>query len=266
MFKDNYLNKLIGLAAELNSVDRQVLEFIYNCLLKELNNPYLTIEYLIIKSIDANLSKMAIQQGDTILNVGCGYPINEIISHSWGIAERIVGIDINDKTIQKGKEWLDDLGVTTVELYQGSALSLHFPRESFDIAVSYSAMEHVRGYKNYEKWIENMSNIVKREIVLTTSNKKNIPLFLFRKLGRIEGYEHFFTRQQIEELLYKHNLKTIYFDTNTLWYSGYVPVVRRVLYNNYQYLLMFDLLLEKLRKNILKSYGGRMGFIAKKIV
>jgi len=263
LYIEGYIDKLKGPAARLNCVDREVLSVIYSSLLREFRNPYLTIEYLFIKSIDSKLAKMAIKKGDRVLNIGCGYPINEIIFHSWGIAERIVGIDVNSETIRKGQKWLNNLGINDVELYQRDALSLDFPRESFDVVVSFSAMEHVRGWQGYERWIENMSNIAKREIVLTTSNRRNIPLFLLGQLVRMEGYEHFFTPNEIENLLSRHGLEVTYFDTNTLWTMGYIPYLPgRLQYNPVT--VAFDLLVEKLREKVLRRYGGRMGFIARK--
>ena len=253
--------------ADLCHTDKDIISLIYEYLLQEFSNPFYAIEFLIIRSLDIRLANLAIKDGDLVLNIGCGRPIAEVVFDSWGI-KKIVGIDIDPENIQRGRKWLDDLGITTVELCQGDALSLDFPRESFDVVCSFSAIEHVKGWTSYEKWIENMSKLTRREVVLTTSNKRNLPLFLLGQLVRKGGYEHFFTRQQIEGLLSKHDLKTTYFDTNTLWCSDYIPVGqlgKRVILKNYQYALKFDLLLEKLRKSLLKSYGGRMGFIAHKI-
>jgi ubiquinone/menaquinone biosynthesis C-methylase UbiE len=248
--------------AELDQVDRDVIVLIYEHLLKELKNPYLAIESLIIRSIDVRLAKIAIERGDRVLNIGCGYPMAEIIFNSWGI-KNIVGVDVDDKIIQKGRKWLDDLGVDA-GLYQGNAISLDFPKESFDAVLSFSAIEHVKGWENYERWIENMSNVTKRSVVLTTSNRKNFILHSLGQIVRMEGYEHFFTRQEIESLLFNHGLKVTHFDTNALWFSGYVPYIPgKFKYNKYA--LRFDLFMEKFRKNVLKSWGGRMGFVAEKV-
>ncbi|MBE0416054.1 MAG: class I SAM-dependent methyltransferase [Dehalococcoidia bacterium] len=265
--REAQIQNYISFIADLCHTDKDIISLIYEYLLQEFRNPFYTIEFLIIRSIDIRLANMALKTDDSVLNIGCGRPIAEVVFDSWGI-KKIVGIDIDPENIQRGRKWLDDLGITTVELYQGDALSLDFPGESFDVVCSFSAIEHVKGWTSYEKWIENMSKLTRREAVLTTSNKKNLPLYLLGQLVRMEGYEHFFTRRQIEGLLSRHDLKVTYFDTNTLWFSDYIPVGhlgKRVIIKNYEYALKFDLLLEKLRKNILKSYGGRMGFIAHKI-
>ncbi len=247
--------------SELFYCEKDIIQTIYEYLVKELKNPYLVIEYLFIRSLDIRLAKIAIEKGDRVLNIGCGYPVAEIILNSWGV-KNIVGIDVNNKIIQKGRKWLGDFGAEA-ELHHGDALFLDFPKKSFDVVLSFSAIEHVKGWENYERWIENMSNVTKREVVLTTSNRKNFILYLLGKIVCMEGYEHFFTRQEIENLLFRHNLKVTYFDTNTLWCSDYLPLIPGRLKRN-KYTLSFDLLVEKLRKNVLKSWGGRMGFVARK--
>jgi len=110
-----------------------------------------------------------------------------------------------------------------------------------------------------------MSNVTKRSVVLTTSNRKNFILYSLGQIVRMEGYEHFFARQEIESLLFRHDLKVTHFDTNALWCSDYLPFLPAKFKRN-RYALRFDLFLEKFRKNVLKSWGGRMGFVAEKVV
>lgn len=256
------MQKLIDYAGELNSVDKDTFLSLYQHLLMEQKDPIYSLEYLIIKSIDSRLARRVIKEGDSVLNIGCGFPINEIMFKSWG-AKRVVGIDIDNTIIKRGKRWLNDLNLTDIELYVGSALEPNFPEKSFDVVVSFSAIEHVQEWQNYEKWIENMSKIAKRNVVLTTSNKKNLPLYFLSRFHK--DFEYFFTPRQIKELFEKYNLKIVSVDTNTLWYSNYIPFIPSKLKLN-KYTLRFDLLIEKMRRfNILKERGGRMGFIAKKL-
>jgi hypothetical protein len=70
-----------------------------------------------------------------------------------------------------------------------------------------------------------MSNVTKRGVVLTTSNRKNFVLYLLGQLVRMDGYEHFFTRKEIEGPFSMHNLKATHFDTNTRWFSSYIPFI-----------------------------------------
>jgi len=263
LYIESYINKLLTMAANASSVDKETMVCIYEQLLKELKNPYLVAEYLIIKSIDTRLAKKAIQKGDKVLNIGCGYPINEMIIQSWGIADRIVGIDLSEGKITSGTKWLNDLGIKNVELYRQDALSLSFPQKSSDVVLSFSAIEHVKGWANYEKWAENMSSIAKREIVLTTSNKNNALLSFLGRIVKMDSYEHFFAPGEIEYLLTRYGYKVTYFETSTLWTSAYIPYLPgRLKFNPIT--VGFDLTIEKLFGKILKSCGGRMGFIAKK--
>lgn len=263
LYIESYIDKLLTMAANASLVDKEVMVCIYNQLSKSIKNPYVIAEYLIIKSIDTRLAKKVIKKGDNVLNIGCGYPINEMIIRSWGIADRIVGIDISEEKISSGTKWLNDLGIKNVELYQKDALSLAFPEKSFDVVLSFSAIEHVKGWANYEKWVKNMSSIAKREIVLTTSNKNNALLSFLGRIVKMDSYEHYFAPGEIEDLLTKYGYKVTDFETNTLWTSAYIPYLPgRIKINPIT--VGFDLTIEKLLGKILKSCGGRMGFIAKK--
>lgn len=256
------MQSLIEFAAKANWIDNDTFLLIYEHLAEETKNPIYALRYLIIKSIDSSLSRKVIEEGDSVLNIGCGFPINEVMFRSWG-AERVVGIDVDEFIIEKGRGWLRNLNIDDIELHVGDALNIEYPDNSFDVVVSFSAIEHVQGWENYERWIAEMSRVAKRNVVLTTSNRKNWVLyFLSRFRG---GFEHFFTPKQIEELFSKYNLKDISSDANTLWYSNYLPFIPSRLKVN-EYTLRFDLFVEKMRRfSILRERGGRMGFTAKKL-
>ena len=171
---DPFIRECILLIAKSSGITYEIAELIFEIGLNAWRDSYHTIEYLLIKSIDSRLSRMVIRKGNSVLNVGCGYPINEIIFSRWG-AKKIVGIDADKSVIREGGKILNELKIDNVELYVGDALNLnqHFPIGSFDVVASFSAIEHVGGVEKYEKWIRNMSDLTKRHIVLTTSNKKD---------------------------------------------------------------------------------------------
>lgn len=254
------MQSLVEFAAGANQVEEDVFLPIYEHLWKETRSSIYALRYLIIKSIDSSLSRKVIIEGDSVLNIGCGFPMNEVMFRSWG-AGRIVGIDVDKSVIEKGKAWLKDLNVDDIELHVGDALNIGYPDNSFDVVVSFSAIEHVEGWGNYEKWIGEISRVAKRNIVLTTSNRKNRMLYFLSRFG---GFEHFFTREEIERLFSQHNARVVMFDTNTLWYTGYLPYIPDRLKSN-KCTLRFDLSVEKLvRFDAFKGRGGRMGFIAEK--
>jgi ubiquinone/menaquinone biosynthesis C-methylase UbiE len=255
------MQDLIEFAARANQVEKDVFLPIYEHFLKETRSSIYALRYLIIKGIDSSLSRKVIKEGDSVLNVGCGFPINEVMFRSWA-AGRIVGIDVDKSIIEKGKVWLNNLNINDVELHVGDALNLEYPDKSFDVVVSFSAIEHVRGWENWGKWIAEMSRVAKRNVVLITSNRKNRILCFLSRFH--SGFEHFFTREEIERLFGQHDMNVVLFDANTLWYSSYLPLIPAKLKLN-KCTLRFDLLVEKLtRISALKGHGGRMGFIAEK--
>mgnify|MGYP000486370653 CR=1 FL=1 len=249
------------LADTIQYINKRTLLIIYELLTEELRNSYHTLEYLFIKNIDTKLARVVINKNNSVLNVGCGLPINEIIFRSWGV-KKVVGIDIDKEVIEKGKSWLQKLNIDNVELHVGDALNIDYPDNSFDVVVSFSAIEHVQGWKNYEKWIKEMSRVAKKYIVLTTSNRKNWIIYVLSKLFPHSYYEYFFTPEQIERLLLKHNLKIVHFETNTLMCNEYIPLPDKFKYNILT--LRLNIFLDQMREKFLKNYGGRMGFIGVK--
>ena len=258
-----FIYKCITQIAKMSNITYDIAKLIFEISVNIWRDPYHTIEYLLIKSIDSRLSRMVIKKGDSILNVGCGYPINEIIFSSWG-AKNVVGIDIDNSVIKEGQKILDKLGIKNVKLYTINALEIdqYFPIRSFDVVTSFSAIEHLNNMKNYEKWIKKMSDLSKRAIVLTTSNRKNWLIYSLNKLFHTYD-EYFFDPEQVKRLLLKQGLKIIHFETNTLICYEYIPLPFKLKYNIYT--LGLTLFLEHMQRNFFKNYGGRMGFVAKKI-
>jgi len=259
---DPFIRECILLVANASDISNELAELIFEIGVNVWRNSYHTIEYLLIKSIDSRLSRMVIRKGSSVLNIGCGYPLNEIIFSRWG-AKKIVGIDVNKSVIREGEEILDELKIDNVELYAADALDLdqHFPISSFDVVTSFSAIEHVNGIEKYEKWIRNMSNITKRHIVLTTSNKNSHMIFLMNHVFKIYN-EMFLTPRTVEELLVKSNLKTTHFETNALICYEYLPLPFKLRYNKFS--LLPNIFLNEMQRKILKNIGGRMGFVCEK--
>jgi len=259
---DPFIQKSISLIAKSSNISYETAELIFEIGLEFWKNPYHTIEYLLIKSIDSRLSRMVVRQGDSVLNVGCGYPINEIILSSWG-AKKIVGIDTDESVVKEGEEVLDELKMNRVKLYVVDALevSQYFPKESFDVVVSFSAIEHANSMENYEKWVTNMCDVSKRHAVLTTSNRNNYLIHLMSNLFKVYS-EYFFAPKTIRELFLKNDFRVVHFETNTLICYEYFPLPFRVKYNKRS--LELNMFLNELQRKILKGMGGRMGFVCEK--
>jgi 2-polyprenyl-3-methyl-5-hydroxy-6-metoxy-1,4-benzoquinol methylase len=259
---DPFIRECILLIAKSSGITYEIAELIFEIGLNAWRDSYHTIEYLLIKSIDSRLSRMVIRKGNSVLNVGCGYPINEIIFSRWG-AKKIVGIDADKSVIREGGKILNELKIDNVELYVGDALNLnqHFPIGSFDVVASFSAIEHVGGVEKYEKWIRNMSDLTKRHIVLTTSNKNSRMIFLLNRMFKIHD-ELFFAPRTVKELLIKNNLKVTHFETNTLVCYEYLPLPFKLRYNKSS--LKLNIFLNEMQRKMLKEMGGRMGFVCEK--
>jgi len=97
-----------------------------------------------------------------ILDVGCNY--GEVAGF-LAAGNQVTGIDTDSNALQIAKKTVKNAKFT-----YGSATNIPFPKESFDVVVCLSVLEHVR---EDQKVIKEMSRVIKNngELILTVPNK-----------------------------------------------------------------------------------------------
>lgn len=97
-----------------------------------------------------------------ILDVGCNYGE---LTNFLAADNQVIGIDTDKNALKIAKET-----VRKAKFKYGSATNIPFPKESFDVVVCLSALEHIR---EDQECIKEMSRVLKRngELILTVPNK-----------------------------------------------------------------------------------------------
>jgi demethylmenaquinone methyltransferase / 2-methoxy-6-polyprenyl-1,4-benzoquinol methylase len=123
------------------------------------------------------MKKMAVQPGDTAIDVCCGtcdWAIS--IAEASGTGD-IVGLDFSEKMLEVGRGKVDRRGLSQqVSLIQANAMSLPFPDNTFDYATIGFALRNVPDYRHV---LKEMARVVKPggKVVSLELSKPTWPLF-----------------------------------------------------------------------------------------
>ena len=232
--------------------------------------------YLQASSIDRRLVEKVPLQGKNLLNIGCGsHLVSDVYFALKGAS--VTSVDIDEGSINAAKEKLSQVNIKNniikIKVMTMDGRDLSFADNTFDIVVSFSAIEHMNNYNDRLKSIMEMSRVVKPKghIVVTGPNFLNLPTtFLskrtFKKMGE---FEHRYTPWELKNMLTKCALKIEEFDAESVYIIDKdlinsrfpsVSIVPPILLKPLSLLLYgFN------RLRLLKPLGMRMGFRAGKI-
>ncbi len=83
----------------------------------------------------------AIQEGATVLDLGCGAGVDVLVSALLvGEKGRVIGVDITPKMVQKAREHVKLAGFSNVEILESSFENLELEDESVDVVISNGAI------------------------------------------------------------------------------------------------------------------------------
>lgn len=119
-------------------------------------NPHQTLEWedscvetrRDLKSRQRKLSMFGIKKTDFILDLGCGDGLNISLVRKMGV-KKIVGVDISKKLIRMAKK-----NNPKTKFYVGSAQSIPFKANTFDIVLVDSVFHHLMEYDDAAKEIK----------------------------------------------------------------------------------------------------------------
>jgi len=196
-------------------------------------------------------------RGKSVLNVGGSEPVDEIF---WvNRIDKWCLLDINQAAIQVARELCEK--ALPSELYQkltfvqGDATCLGFGSDTFDIVVSFSAIDHIPTKEGRESAVREMCRVTKPGgcLVITVPNRWDVwYTFHSRKQQRsgkaIFGYEYQFSPLELRRMLMSNGCTIVY-----------------VASTNYNPLSHIDRLLRKVGLGkVLLYLGTRFGYLAQK--
>lgn len=154
-----------------------------------------------------------------LLNIGCFEPIDELFFVSQ--VKSWTAIDINPEAIQIARGIIDkELHPSLarkIKFLVADATRLPFKNESFDVVTCFSTIEHIAGYTNRSKALEEIFRVLKKGgyLAITVPNKWNLFYYLWsKKIQKRKnsdfGYEYFYTPLSLRKALLKTGFEVKY--------------------------------------------------------
>lgn len=193
--------------------------------------------------------------GKQILNVGCFEPIDEIL---WsGPVQSWTAVDISPASVKTARKIVNrELAPRLAKKVQFAVMDaqkLRFKDESFDIAVSFSVLDHIPDPHVRDRAIQEMSRVVRvgGHVIITVPNRYAYFHFMYRqnvrkKVAMDVGYQYFYSYWELKKKMLQSGLRPIQF-TSDMKNVGDLPKWMRFL------LMPFVL------------FGDRMGIVSQKI-
>ena len=169
--------------------------------------------------------KRTVVRGKKVLDVGCGIGgIDRLLVTDYG-AEKVIGIDVNDRLIARSKHEAEEAGLTkSIEYRLVESGELNFKDESIDIVFSKDSIIHI---EDKQKFYEEIFRILKfgGEFVgsdwlgsETTNQSKRVRDWLdYSKLDF-----HFCTAEQMMKLLRQVGFASVSTRDRNEWYRSIV--------------------------------------------
>ena len=158
-----------------------------------------------------------------ILNIGCAEPIDEL--HFADLSQHWVSFDINTDILRVAQEiYRESVSIARsgkVSFCAGDATSLPFPTGSFDVVVSFSAIEHIPDATDRQQVFRETARILKPQgyFVVTVPNRWNIPWNRWSnramKEGTTEfGYGYNYSPRELKRCLQQTGFETLQFSSD----------------------------------------------------
>lgn len=180
--------------------------------------------YMVTKQLtDFALIDLADIDGADVLNVGCFYPIDEIL-----FAHRVktwTATDLGKETIRVAEEAAR--AALSAELFArldfqvADGTALPFENHSFDVTISLSTVDHVPGNSNRQRFIDEMARVTRPggRVVLTVPNRWSRGYARRAKLlGPAEApryYEYCFSPREMQRMVRRAGLRIVRFTSSS---------------------------------------------------
>ena len=170
--------------------------------------------------VDWDLLEGVDLRGSSVLNVGCLEPIDEM--HFARHVRRWVAVDIHPDVVRMADriardEMPPDL-YARLAFQVEDATRLSFPDATFDVAVSYSTIEHIAGADDRRAALREMTRVVRPggHVVITVPNRYSTFLFAHlrnRKGASDYGYSYLYAPRELKRDLRACGLEVLRFSS-----------------------------------------------------
>ncbi|MBI4241771.1 MAG: class I SAM-dependent methyltransferase [Candidatus Rokubacteria bacterium] len=197
-------------------------------------------------------------KGKRILNIGCCEPIDELFLARHGM-RRWVALDRSQKMLAAARDILDrELSASLasrIALCAADAGHLPFRDATFDLVVSFSALEHIPDPMARHQAFAQIARVTRPEghVVITVPNRYSLFFFCHRRnmaRGTAEyGYSYLYSPREFRATLLRVGLRPVRFQselTGVVELPSYLPSWPRALLRRIGY------------------FGERIGYLARR--
>ncbi len=162
----------------------------------------------------------SIVKDDKVLEAGCGK--GQIVAALEHRGIEVVGIDFSNEIIEEIKDFRPSLKVQ-----KGDIRNLPFKDNEFSVYLSLGVIEHFSNPEDVETILNEAKRVTNRLIFLSVPYfspvlKKNYIKLKNKENEKGEFYQYYFDKDEIENLLTKHGLKTC----KVSYYATYIGLKR----------------------------------------
>ncbi|GAB6265199.1 MAG: hypothetical protein STSR0001_06440 [Methanothrix sp.] len=178
--------------------------------------------YLQASSVDRRLISKISLNGKKLLNIGCGsHLISDIYFAMMGA--NVTSIDVDGNAIgiaEKKLSILNKKDPLDIRVLLEDGRMLPFSDGTFDVVVSFSAIEHMENFSDRIKAVEEMARVLKPGgySAITGPNLLNLPVTFFslRVYKRLGTHEHRYTPWELRRMLESCGLRIEEFDAESV--------------------------------------------------
>lgn len=205
------------------------------------------VDYCLVSKIPSGL------KNKTVLNVGTFFPIDEIYFASR--VKKFHSVDIGPDIIATANK-IADIEIppnfrNRVVIEVADAASLPYGDNTFDVAFSFSTLEHIPEKEKRDKAFSELTRVTKKSgfIIITVPNKLNLGKYIRSSMMQRKGtspfgYEHHYTPGELKRIMLKNNVQPLFFASSAGDYSGIATTIH-------------DL--------VIRKFGHRIGWLGQKL-
>lgn len=169
------------------------------------------IQTSVVHRVEALAEKADIQEGDTVIDSGCGRGGNTIWLAKNTDAEKVIGLDIDEDLIEKARENAEEAGVAdSTEFVEGDFDNL--PVEDFDVYFAIESQCYSQNEKELTKHIFNNMNPGGRVVIsdgFRTENFSGEDIEITDKMHKGWGVDYMAYRENFETYLKQAGFQNI---------------------------------------------------------
>ncbi|MCX4187832.1 class I SAM-dependent methyltransferase [Methylophaga sp. OBS4] len=145
-------------------------------------NAYYLIGFRETKYRKMAVSELALEVGDTVIEIGCGTGLNfKYLLQSIGNTGHLIGVDLTDAMLEKAKQRVERSGWENVQLVQSDAAKYVFPSSTKGV-ISTLALTLIPDYEAIIKRAANSLVSGGRFVILDLKKPERWPLWM-AKIG-----------------------------------------------------------------------------------